>query len=55
MTLVVTKLYFKEGRAKIEVRVARGKKLFDKRQTLRQRDASKEARTAIRNAKRGSS
>jgi SsrA-binding protein len=53
MTLVVTKLYFKEGRAKIEVRVARGKKLFDKRQTLRNRDAANEARTAIRNAKGG--
>ena len=55
MTLVVTKLYFKEGRAKIELRVARGKKLFDKRQALRNRDANKEARTAIRNAKRGPS
>lgn len=53
MTLVVTKLYFKEGRVKLELCVARGKKLFDKRQTLRQRDADKEARVAIRNAKRG--
>lgn len=53
MTLVVTKLYFKEGRVKLEVCVARGKKLFDKRQTLKQRDADKEARIAIRNAKRG--
>lgn len=54
MTLVVTKLYFKDGRVKLELRVARGKKLFDKRQALRQRDAGKEARTAIRNAKAGS-
>ncbi|HEU4577904.1 MAG TPA: SsrA-binding protein SmpB [Polyangiaceae bacterium] len=52
MTLVVTKLYFKEGRAKIEVRVARGKKLYDKRQALKQKDASKEARAAIREGKR---
>ena len=52
MTLVVTKLYFKEGRAKIEVRVARGKKLYDKRQALKQKDASKEARSAIREGKR---
>lgn len=52
MTLVVTKLYFKEGRAKIEVRVARGKKLYDKRQALKQKDASKEARVAIREGKR---
>jgi SsrA-binding protein len=52
MTLVVTKLYFKDGRAKIEVRVARGKKLYDKRQALKQKDASKEARVAIREGKR---
>jgi len=53
MTLVATKLYFKGGRVKLELCVAKGKKLFDKRQTLRQRDADKEARVAIRNAKKG--
>jgi SsrA-binding protein len=53
MTLVATKLYFKGGRVKLELCVARGKKQYDKRQTLRQRDADKEARTAIRNARRG--
>jgi SsrA-binding protein len=53
MTLVVTKLYFKEGLVKLELCVARGKKEYDKRQTLRQRDADKEARTAIRNVKKG--
>jgi SsrA-binding protein len=53
MTLVVTKVYFKDGRVKLELCVARGKKQFDKRQTLRQRDADKEARVAIRNQKRG--
>jgi SsrA-binding protein len=52
MTLVVTKLYFKDGRVKLEVCVGRGKKQYDKRQTLRQRDADKEARVAIRAAKR---
>jgi SsrA-binding protein len=51
MTLVTTKLYFKAGRAKIEVAVARGKKSHDKRQTLRERDAAKEARDAIRQRK----
>jgi SsrA-binding protein len=51
MTLVTTKLYFKGGRAKIELAVARGKKQHDKRQTLRERDASKEAREAIRRGK----
>lgn len=53
MTLVVTKVYFKEGRCKLELCVAKGKKLFDKRATLRQRDADKEARTAIRDGKKG--
>jgi SsrA-binding protein len=51
MTLVATKLYFKEGRVKLELCIGRGKKDYDKRQTLRQRDADKEARTAIRNAR----
>lgn len=53
MTLVATKLYFKGGRVKLELCVARGKKEYDKRQTLRQRDADKEARAAIRNQRRG--
>jgi SsrA-binding protein len=53
MTLVATKLYFKDGRVKLELCVAKGKKEYDKRQTLRQRDADKEARTAIRNARKG--
>jgi SsrA-binding protein len=53
MTLVATKLYFKEGRVKLELCIARGKKEYDKRQTLRQRDADKEAWTAMRNARRG--
>jgi SsrA-binding protein len=51
MSLVVTKLYFKNGRAKLEVAVAKGKKLHDKRRTLRERDAAKEAREAIRKGK----
>jgi SsrA-binding protein len=54
MTLVATKLYFKEGRAKLELCIARGKKEYDKRQTLRQRTADKEAHAAIR-AGRGKS
>jgi SsrA-binding protein len=48
MTVVATKLYFKGGRAKLEIALAKGKKLHDKRQTLRERDAAKEARTVIR-------
>ena len=53
MTLVATKLYFKGGRVKLELCVARGKKMYDKRETLKRRDADKEARVAIRNARRG--
>jgi SsrA-binding protein len=48
MTIVATKLYFKQGRAKLEIATARGKKLHDKRQTIKERDAAKEARQAIR-------
>lgn len=48
MTLVVTRCYFKEGRAKIEVAVARGKKMHDKRQSLREKDSEREARQAMR-------
>lgn len=50
-TLVATKLYFKQGRAKLEVTLAKGKKQHDKRQALRERDAAKEARDAIRKGK----
>ncbi len=51
MALVATKLYFKGGRAKLEIAVAKGKKQHDKRNTLRERDAAKEAREAIRKGK----
>lgn len=48
MTVVATKLYFKKGKAKLEIATARGKKLHDKRNTIKERDAAKEARQAIR-------
>ena len=37
-TLVPTKMYFKKGKAKIEIAVAKGKKQFDKRATKKNRD-----------------
>ena len=37
-TLIPTKLYFKKGKAKIEIAVAKGKKQYDKRQTKKKRD-----------------
>ncbi len=52
MTLIVTKCYFKQNRAKLEIAEGRGRKKYDKRQALRAKDADKEARQAIR-ARRG--
>ncbi|MBX3131527.1 MAG: SsrA-binding protein SmpB [Polyangiaceae bacterium] len=48
MTLIALKCYFKNNRAKVEIALARGKKKHDKRQAIKERDASKEARAAIR-------
>ena len=42
LTLVPLRLYFKEDRAKIELGLARGKKLHDKRATLRERESRRE-------------
>lgn len=53
MTLIATQCYIKNNRAKLEIAAAKGKKKHDKRQTLRERDAEKEARTAIRRGRRG--
>ena len=41
-TLIPTKLYFKKGKAKIEIAVAKGKKQYDKRQTKKKRDWNRE-------------
>jgi len=41
-TLIPTKLYFKKGKAKIEIGVAKGKKLYDKRQIKKKRDWNRE-------------
>lgn len=50
--LVPLSLYFKDGRAKVEVALAKGRKSHDKRQVLAERDANKEIRNAMgRNAK----
>ena len=44
MTIVPTRVYIKEGRAKIEISLARGKKMRDKREVIAKRDAEREAR-----------
>jgi len=47
-TLIPLRLYLRRGRVKIEIALARGKKLWDKRQAIKERDQQKEARAAIR-------
>jgi SsrA-binding protein len=53
MTIVATKLYFKGRIAKIEIALARGKKKGDKRETLKQKSAEKEARAAMSRGRKG--
>ena len=52
MTLIVTQCYFKANRAKLEIAVARGRKKYDKRQAIKERDMAKEARDAMNRGKR---
>ncbi|MGK5630580.1 SsrA-binding protein SmpB [Streptomyces sp. URMC 123] len=51
-TLVPLSLYFKDGRAKVEIALAKGKKDYDKRQTLREKQDRREADRAISAARR---
>jgi SsrA-binding protein len=44
LTLVPTRVYFKQGRVKVEIAVARGKKVHDKRESIQARDMAREAR-----------
>jgi SsrA-binding protein len=46
-TLVPLKLYFSDGRAKVEIAVAKGKREYDKRQALRERQDTREAQRAM--------
>jgi len=48
LTLVPTKLYFKNGRVKVEIAVARGKERIDKRRDLADRDAKRQMERALR-------
>ncbi len=47
LTIVPLSLYFLDGRAKVEIAVARGKKNYDKRQALRERQDNREAERAM--------
>ena len=48
MTLIATRCYFRNNRAKLEVALAKGKKQHDKRRTIRERELDREARAAMR-------
>src|SRR6266436_9722953 len=52
LTLIPLRLYFKHGRAKVELGLGRGKKLHDKRATLRERDQRREMDQAARTVTR---
>lgn len=52
LTVVPLRLYFSHGRAKLEIGVARGKSDYDKRRSIREREANREAERAMRAARR---
>ena len=52
LTLVPTRIYFKGPHAKVEIALARGKDLYDKRQTIRDRENKREIERGIREASR---
>ena len=53
LTLVPLRIYFKRGYAKIELALAKGKKLYDKRRALAEKDAQREMEKEIKNKKWG--
>ena len=52
LTIVPLRLYFKGNRVKTEIAVVRGKKLFDKRETEKRREADREAAVAMKQSRR---
>jgi len=53
LTLIPTRMYFKNGRVKVELALAKGKQLWDKRETERRRTADREAREAVARGRKG--
>ncbi|MEW6585061.1 MAG: SsrA-binding protein SmpB [Nitrospirota bacterium] len=47
-TLIPLKIYFKDSRAKVEVGLAKGKRLFEKRETIKEREARREIERAMK-------
>ncbi len=52
MTLVPVRMYFKNGRVKVAVSLAKGKKEYDKRETIKRRDTDRETRAAVKSRQR---
>ena len=50
-TLIPLKLYFKGGRAKVELGLCRGKRQYDKRAAIKKRESDREVRRALRNSR----
>src|SRR5690242_14398702 len=48
MTLVPVRMYFKNGRVKVAISLAKGKKEYDKRETIKRREADRETRAAVK-------
>ena len=48
MTLVPVRMYFKDGRVKVAVSLAKGKKDYDKRETIKKRESDRETRAAVK-------
>jgi SsrA-binding protein len=52
MTIVPVRMYFKDGRVKVAISLAKGKKDFDRRETIKRRDTERETRAAIKERRR---
>mgnify|MGYP003405243131 CR=1 FL=1 len=53
LSLIPLALYFRDGRVKVELALARGRKTYDKRQVLAKRDAERETARAMAQARKG--
>ena len=53
VTLVPLQMYFKDGKVKVEIAVARGRKVHDKRQAMAERDAAKDVRASLGRRSKG--
>jgi SsrA-binding protein len=52
LTLVPLRVYFAQGRAKVEIALARGKDLYDKRQAIKERESKRDMERGVREARR---